>query len=46
MVRVKVIIVLDSSGAMTIDIEGPIKGKEGLLALLDSARTMAEQMRE
>lgn len=42
--RVIVTIVVDAAGTMTIAISGPLKGKAGLLLLLDHARTAAEQM--
>jgi hypothetical protein len=42
--RVVVTIVVDSAGTMSLMVRGPLKGKEGLLLLLDHARVMAEKM--
>jgi len=44
MAVVKVIIVADDSGHVSVEAEGPLRGKAGLLALLDAARELAEQM--
>lgn len=45
MAAVKVIIVADDSGHISLETEGPIRGREGLLALLDAARVLASQMK-
>lgn len=38
------IIVADDSGHISVETEGPLRGKEGLLALLEAAREIASQM--
>jgi hypothetical protein len=43
-VPVMVIITADHTGRVDVMARGPIKGKAGLLLLLDQARKMAEQM--
>lgn len=42
--RVTVTIVVDAAGTMSLMVRGPLKGKEGLLLLLDHARVMADKM--
>jgi hypothetical protein len=44
--RVVVVITVDDSGHVTIDATGPLAGRQGLLAVLDSARQLAEQSGE
>jgi len=51
MSAIKVIIIVDDHGGrngghISLEVEGPVRGKAGLLALLDSARDLATQMRE
>ena len=46
MTAVKVIIIADDHGHISLEVEGPVRGKAGLLALLDEARKLAGQMRE
>jgi len=41
-----VIIRTDWTGRIVVSVQGPIKGRAGLLALLDAARQIAEQMDE
>ena len=43
---VRVIIRTDSTGQITVAVYGPIKGKAGLLALLDAAKRIAQNMTE
>jgi hypothetical protein len=45
-VPITVIIDTDYTGRIDIAVRGPIKGKAGLLALLDAARRIAEQMED
>jgi hypothetical protein len=45
-VPVTVIITVDRTGRIDVIARGPIKGKGGLLALLDGARRIAEQMKD
>lgn len=42
--RIVVTIVVDRAGHMSLETEGPVKGKTGLLALLDAAKELAGQM--
>lgn len=41
--KITVTITVDDKGHMTVEVDGPIKGKEGLLAILGAASTLAEQ---
>jgi hypothetical protein len=43
-VPITVIIRTDHTGRIDLAVRGPIKGKAGLLVLLDAARRIAEQM--
>ncbi len=45
MSKVTVVIVVDEHGHMTIDAAGPLRGRDGMLTLLDEARKLAEQMK-
>jgi ribosomal protein S28E/S33 len=40
---VKLIIIADESH-ISLETEGPVRGKDGILALLDAARELAEQV--
>jgi hypothetical protein len=44
MQSVRVTITVEEPGRISVEIEGPLNGKAGLLALLDAAREVAEQM--
>jgi hypothetical protein len=43
--RVKLIIIVDDHGHISLEAEGPVRGREGILTLLDEARKLAEQMK-
>jgi hypothetical protein len=43
MTQVKVIIVADDSGTITVETHGPIAGKDGLCELLQAALDLARQ---
>jgi hypothetical protein len=45
-VPILVMIATDRTGRIDIAVRGPVKGKDGLLALLDGARKIVEQWRE
>jgi len=45
-VPITVIIHTDYTGRIDMQVRGPIKGKAGLLVLLDAARKIAEQMED
>ena len=40
---ISVLITVDSAGRMVVETEGPIKGREGLAALLREALKLAEE---
>ena len=43
---VKLIVVADDQGHISLEVAGPVRGKAGVLALLDEARKLAEQMKD
>jgi len=41
--KVNMLISVSEAGRITIDIRGPVNGKEGILQILDAAKEMVEQ---
>ena len=45
MTQIRIGITVDDKGILTMEIHGPVKGKEGLITLLEEAIKLAGQIR-
>jgi hypothetical protein len=43
MKTIHVLITISDTGRITVDVRGPVDGKEGMLQILESARELVEQ---